>query len=53
MTKDPKAAPAVWRILHDPAGDAPSRAYAVRAPDRETARRRPAAALNVPVWTLR
>ena len=52
MTKDPKTQPAVWRI-HDPARDAPSRTYAVRAPDLETARRRLAAALNVPVWTLR
>ena len=35
----------VWRIVHYPAGDAPSRDYAVRAPSHEAAeaqaRRRP------------
>ena len=43
----------VWRITHYPAGDAPSRDYAVRAPSLECAKRKLAAALGVPVWTLR
>ena len=43
----------IWRITHYPAGDAPSRDYAVRAPSLETARAKLAAALGVPVWTLR
>ena len=43
----------VWWITHHPAGDAPSRDYAVRARSLDTARRTLAAALNVPVWTLR
>ena len=48
-----------WRIEHYPAGDAPSREYRVRAPNLEAAKhkpvagRSPAAALCVPVWTLR
>ena len=41
------------RIAHYPAGDAPSRDYAVRATTHEAAKRRLAAALDVPVWTLR
>ena len=44
----------VWRITHYPAGDVPSRDYAVRAPSLEAAaKRKLAAALNVPLWTLR
>ena len=42
-----------WWITHYPAGDAPSRDYAVRAPSPEAARRKLAGALNVPLWTLR
>ena len=42
-----------WWITHYPAGDAPSRDYAVRAPSPEAARDKLAAALNVPLWTLR
>ena len=45
--------PAAWRITHYPAGDAPSREYAVRAPSLTAAKRTLAAALDVPVWTLR
>ena len=47
------AASPVWRILHYPAGDAPSREYEVRAPTLEVAKRKLAAALRVPEWTLR
>lgn len=47
------AATPVWRILHYPAGDAPSLEYAVRAPTLEAAKRKLAAVLSVPVWTLR
>ena len=47
------AATPVWRILHYPAGDAPSREYKVRAPTLESAKRKLAAALRVPVWALR
>ena len=43
----------VWRIYHYPAGDAPSRNYAVRAPSLEAAKRKLAAVIDVPVWTLR
>ena len=43
----------VWWVRHYPAGDAPSRDYAVRAPSHEAAKRKLAAAINVPVWTLR
>ena len=43
----------VWRITHYPAGDAPSRDYAVRAPSLGAAKRKLATALGVPVWTLR
>ena len=42
-----------WRITHYPAGDAPSRDYAVRAPNLDIARRKVSAAPDVPVWTLR
>ena len=42
-----------WRITHHPAGAAPSRDYVVRAPNLEAAKRKLAAALDVPVWTLR
>ena len=45
--------PMVWRIAHYPADDAPSRDYAVRAPRLDAAKPTLAAALNVPVWTLR
>ncbi|MCY3843849.1 MAG: hypothetical protein OXH69_09950 [Acidobacteria bacterium] len=47
------AASPVWRILHYPAGDAPSREYKVRAPNLKAAKRKLAAILRVPVWTLR
>ena len=43
----------VWWITHYPPGDAPSRDYAVRAHSPEAAKRQFAAALNVPLWTLR
>ena len=49
----PAEAPAGWRVTHYPAGDAPSREYAVRAPSLDAAKRTLAAALDVPVWTLR
>ena len=42
-----------WRIAQYPTGDAPSRDYAVRARSLEAAKRRLAATLDVPVWTLR
>ena len=42
-----------WWVTHHPAGDAPSRRYAVRAPSLDAARRKLAAFLDVPVWTLR
>ena len=47
------AALPVWRILHYPAGDAASREYKVNAPTLEAAKRKLAAALRVPLWTLR
>ena len=43
----------VWWVTHYPAGHAPSRDYAVRAPSHEAVKRKLAAAINVPVWTLR
>ena len=42
-----------WWVTHRPAGDIPSRRYAVRAPSLDAARRKLAAFLDVPVWTLR
>ena len=39
----------VWWITHYPAGIAPSRDYAVRAPSLEAAKRKLAAAINVPL----
>ncbi len=42
-----------WRISHYPAGCANSREYTVRARSREVARRKLAAAIKVPLWTLR
>ena len=42
-----------WWVTHYPAGDGLSRDYAVRAPSLEAAKRKLAAAINVPVWTLR
>ena len=42
-----------WRITHYPAGVAPSREYEVRAPSLDAAKRKLAAALDVPLWTLR
>ena len=42
-----------WWVTHYPAGDASSRRYAVRAPSLDAAKRKLAAAINVPVWTLR
>ena len=50
---EPAEPPAGWRITHSPAGDAPSREYAIRAPSLEAAKQKLAAALNVPVWTFR
>ena len=43
----------VWRVSHYPPGAAPSRDYAVRAPNLNAAKRKLAAALDVPLWTLR
>ncbi len=43
----------VWRISHCPPGAAPSRDYAVRAPSLDAAKWKLAAALDVPLWTLR
>ena len=49
-----KEAPKTWRITHYPAGVAPSRDYAVRAPSLDAARRKLAYnTLNVPRWTVR
>jgi len=42
-----------WRISHYSAGDALSREDTVRARSREAARRKLAAAIQVPLWTLR
>ena len=42
-----------WRITYYPAGAAPSRDYAVRARSLDTAKRKLAAVLDVPLWTLR
>ena len=42
-----------WRITHYPAGVTSSRDYAVRAPSLDAAKRKLAAALDVPLWTLR
>ena len=42
-----------WPMTHYPAGDSPSRGYAVRARSREAARRKLAAAIQVPLWTVR
>ena len=49
----PTGRPEGWRITHYPAGDAPSRDSAVRASSLDVAKRTLAAALNVPLWTLR
>lgn len=43
----------IWRITYYPAGDMPSREYLVRAANIDAARRKLAAVLDVPVWTLR
>ena len=43
----------VWRIGHHPPGAAPSRDCAVRTPSLNAAKRKLAAALDVPLWTLR
>ena len=43
----------VWWVTHYPAGDSPSRRYAVRAGSFDAAMRKLAAFLDVPVWTLR
>ena len=43
----------IWQFIHYPAGDAPSRDCAVRAPSLDAARRKLARALSVPAWTLR
>ena len=42
-----------WRITHYPAGVASSREYKVRAPSLDAAKHNLAAALIVPLWTLR
>ena len=42
-----------WRITHYSAGNNPSREYAVKARSREAARWKLAAAIQVPLWTLR
>ncbi len=41
-----------WRMIHYPAGEEPSRQYTVRARSREAERRKLAAAIQVPLWTL-
>ena len=43
----------VWWVTHYPAGVAPSRDYAVKAPTLDAAKRKLATVLDVPVWTLR
>ena len=43
----------LWPFIHYPVGAAPSRDCAVRAPSLDAAKRTLAAALDVPVWTLR
>ena len=43
----------LWPFIHYPAGSAPSRECAVRAPSLDAARAKLARALDVPVWTLR
>ena len=48
-----KEATKTWRITHYPAGVAPSRDYAVRAPSLDATKRKLADTLNVPLWTLR
>ena len=45
--------PMHWRIIHYPAGAALSRQFTVRANSRAAARRKLAAAIRVPLWTLR
>ena len=42
-----------WWVTHRPAGDAPSRKYAVRAPSLDAARWKLAAFLDLPLSTLR
>ena len=42
-----------WKITQYPAGDSVSRQYTVRARSREAAKRKLAAAIQVPLWTLR
>ncbi len=42
-----------WKITHYPAGDVSSREYTVQARNREAARRKLAAAIQVPLWALR
>ena len=42
-----------WRLIHRHPGDEPSREYIVRAASLDAARRKLAAFLTVPVWTLR
>ncbi|MDE0523944.1 MAG: hypothetical protein OXH79_18515 [Boseongicola sp.] len=42
-----------WRIIHYPPRNAPSRSHVVRAASREAAKRKLAAVLGVPDWTLR
>ena len=43
----------LWQFIHYPADVAPSRDCAVQAPSLEAAKCKLAAAINVPVWTLR
>ena len=40
-------------IIHYPAGDSVSRQYTVRTRSRKAARQKLAAAIQVPLWTLR
>ena len=42
-----------WRIIHYSAGCDSSHEYVVRARSREAARRKLAAAIQVPLWTIR
>ena len=53
VSRPPTEQPVGWRITYYPAGDAPSRDYAVRAPSLQAAKCKLAAVINVPVWTLR
>ena len=40
-------------VAHYPAGDAPTCDYAAKAPSLDAAKRKRAAVINAPLWTLR